>query len=68
MSIFSAISWREQVIFNEIMMMSVFYYINTLSWIFILLGPLKNVAGKILPVIFVTNLQTVMEKPERIHV
>jgi len=35
---FSAISWREQVTFNVMMMMSALYTINMLNWIFILLA------------------------------
>jgi len=39
MSMFSAISWREQVNFNEeMMMMSTLYYNNKLSWILIVLA------------------------------
>jgi hypothetical protein len=34
MSNFSAIPWREQVTFDEMMMISALYYINTRSWIF----------------------------------
>jgi len=39
---FSAISWREQVTFNEIMMRSALFNTNTLSWIFIMLAHWNN--------------------------
>ena len=42
LSNFSAISWREQVIFNEMMMMFALFKINTLSWIFIVLAHWNN--------------------------
>jgi len=35
---FSAISCREQVIFDEMMMMSTLFLTNMLSWIFIVLA------------------------------
>jgi hypothetical protein len=38
----SAISWREQVTFDEMMMMSALYYINMLSWLFIELAHWNN--------------------------
>ena len=34
----SAISWREQVIFNAMMMMSALYLTNTLHWFFVVLA------------------------------
>ena len=34
----SAIAWREQVTFYDMIMMSALYYTNTLSWIFIVLS------------------------------
>jgi hypothetical protein len=42
LSNFSAISWREQVIFYEMMMMFALFKINTLSWIFIVLAHWNN--------------------------
>ena len=42
LSNFSAISWWEQVIFNEMMMMFALFKINTLSWIFIVLAHWNN--------------------------
>jgi hypothetical protein len=43
MSTISAISWRKQATFNEmVMMMSTLYESNTLSWIFIVLAHWNN--------------------------
>jgi len=38
MSNFSAISWREQVTFDGMIMMSALYKTNTFKWIFIVLA------------------------------
>ena len=38
----SAISYLEQVIFHEMIIISALYYINTLSWIFIALDHRNN--------------------------
>jgi hypothetical protein len=40
----SAISWREQVIFNAMMMMSALYLTNTLHWFFVVLAHWNNSA------------------------
>ena len=44
MNSFSAISWREQVTFNE--MMSALYLTNTMSWDFIVLAHWKQSVGR----------------------
>ena len=49
---FSAISWREQVTFNEMMMMSVLYQINTCAP-----GELAVPAPHVVPVVLL-SLQT----------
>ena len=46
MSIFSAISWQEQVTFHEMMMMSALYYTNTRNWIFLVSSLKQQFAGK----------------------
>jgi len=38
----STISWWEQVIFNEMIMMSALFWTSTLSWIFIVLAHWDN--------------------------
>ena len=42
MSNLSTTSWREQVTFHEMLMMSALYYINTISLIFIVLDHWNN--------------------------
>ena len=42
LSNFTAISWREQLIFNEILMRSVLFYTFRLCWIFIVLSHWNN--------------------------
>jgi hypothetical protein len=42
----SAISWREQFTFDEMMMMSALYYINMLSWLFIELAHWNKSTGR----------------------
>ena len=42
MSTFSAISWREQVTFDEMKIKPTLYKTNTLSWIFVVLADLNN--------------------------
>ena len=41
-SILSATSWREQVTFDEMLMMSALYYIRTFCWIFVVLAHWNN--------------------------
>jgi hypothetical protein len=43
MSNFSAVSWREYITLDEMMMMSALYKTNTFSWIFIVLAPLRHI-------------------------
>jgi hypothetical protein len=45
MSNFPAVSWREQVVFEEMMMMSALYWTNTLSRILIVLLSEITVSG-----------------------
>jgi hypothetical protein len=42
LSNFSAISWRNQLIFKEMMMRFALYYTNTLSWIFPVIAHWNN--------------------------